>query len=161
MPAADGAQSFQRLTRAAMAMLDPLFDERTGRGPRELAADLAERIGECAQVAEAAGLRSLNYLATLLVPYAQRQAAGPDWPSSRARIETWIADVVAFCAGHLDAIDAAQLVECLRDWPDFPPVPEQFVALISSRLGQDAARIEVLARAAAALDGDEIGRAHV
>jgi hypothetical protein len=146
------AEPFDRLNAASVALLDPLLDAQLAERPRDLASRLADAIAYCAQTAEALGLRGLSYLATLMVPYLQRQAGGADWDSARERVETWIGDVVAFCAGQSDASDAAQLVLALEHWPQFPSVPQQFIALISSRLSQDADAIRAFAAAAGAED---------
>jgi len=138
----DPSEAFERLNQASVAMLDPLFDPSIGDDPAALAARLGDAIAHCARTAERIGLRSLNYLATLVVPYARRQAGGADWPAVRERLEGWVGDVVAFCAGQLPAAAAAHLVSDPQGWPAFPAVPEQFLTLIAGRLRQDAALIE-------------------
>ena len=149
-PGGEAGRDFERLNQASVALLDPLFETAGEADPRRTAARLDEAIMHCAQVAESLGLRSLNYLATLMVPYLQREADGDGWPSARDRVEGWIGRMIAFCAGHASAEEATLLVSDLLAWPGFPAVPEQFVNLISARLRQDCALVAELAAAAGA-----------
>ncbi len=143
---ARGPEAFDRLNEASVALLEPLFDPALRDDPQLLAQRLSEAIAHCAQIAASVGLRSLNYLATLLVPFLQRQASEPGWPRALDWAEVWIGDVVTFCAGQMSASEAPGLVVCLQDWPEFAPVPEHFVQLIAGRLRQDA---QIIARMAA------------
>ncbi|HWS75921.1 MAG TPA: Hpt domain-containing protein, partial [Quisquiliibacterium sp.] len=136
---------FERLNRASVALLDPLLEPDGEGSPAGTAARLGEAIMHCAQVADDVGLRSLNYLATLMVPFLQREAGTAGWPAARERVEGWVAQVIAFCAGHSSAAEAEQLVLDLQLWPDFPAVPAQFVNLITGRLREDAALVGELA----------------
>jgi len=142
------SDAFDRLNQASVAMLEPLYEPSLQDAPQQLAARLATAIGHCARTAESLGLRSLNYLSTLVVPYLHGQARGGDWAQARERIEGWIGDVIAFCAGQLPAAEVGQLVLAPLRWREFPIVPEQFVALITGRLRHDEQMI------AAAATGD-------
>lgn len=144
----DASDGFERLNQASVALLDPLFEPPAEAGPQHTAARLGDAIMHCAQVADALGLRSLNYLATLMVPYLQREAGGDGWPATRERVEGWIGRVIAFCAGHASPEEATLLVYGLQPWPAFPAVPEQFLNLIAARLRQDCALVAELAEAA-------------
>ena len=151
-----GAQSgdsarLERLAQASMAMLDPMLDPRLRQHPPELAAQISLRLVACARAADEAGIRSIEYLSSLLLPYLRRAAAGPRWDEASARIQDWITDVIIFCAGHCDAREARELLLIINAWPDFAPVPEHFVALIAARLGQDALRLQALTRASGAV----------
>ncbi|GAA4404367.1 hybrid sensor histidine kinase/response regulator [Quisquiliibacterium transsilvanicum] len=142
---------FERLNEASVALLDPLFEPLAEAEPQRTAARLGDAIMHCAQVADSLGLRSLNYLATLMVPYLQREAGGDGWPGTRDRIEGWIGRIIAFCAGHASPEEATLLVNDLHSWPSFPEVPEQFVNLIAARLRQDCALVaELVAELASA-----------
>lgn len=146
----DAADAFERLNRASVALLDPLFEPPSETDPQRTAARLGDALLHCAQVADSLGLRSLNYLATLMVPCLQREAAGPAWPATRERVEGWVGRMIAFCAGHASPEEATLLVNDLQSWPGFPVVPEQFVNLVAARLRQDCAVVAELADAAGA-----------
>ncbi len=148
-----GSDAFDRLNEASVALLEPLLDAALRDDPQLLAQRLSEAISNCAQIAASVGLRSLNYLATLLVPFLQRQASEPGWPRALEWAEVWIGDVVTFCGGQMPASEAPGLVACLQDWPEFAPVPEHFVQLIAGRLRQDA---QIIARMAADAQADEV-----
>ncbi|MBP7660404.1 MAG: hypothetical protein KA778_10400, partial [Burkholderiaceae bacterium] len=137
-----------RLNQSAVALLDPLIDPQLANQPTLQARRLGDALTACAQSAERAGVRGLNYLVTLAVPHLHKLSASPDWPRAREFLEIWVGDVVAFCAGHLAADDVDPLMSGLQDLPEFPAVPAQFITLIRRRLAQDADVIAALAAAA-------------
>lgn len=140
--------AFERLNRASVALLDPLFEDHDAAAPAQLVARLGQAITRCAQEADALGVRSVNYLATLLLPHLQREAEGGAWPAARERVEAWIAQLIAFCAGHASPQEAVELVFDLQRWPGLPAVPAQFVDMIANRLREDAGRISAMAEEA-------------
>ena len=146
------AAAFERLNQASVALLDPLLEAGPEDAPARTAARLGEALLRCAQVGDALGLRSLNYLATLMLPYLQREGAGAGWDEIRERVEGWVGQVIAFCAGHVSPQQAASLVFELQHWPAFPAIPEHFVGLVAARLRQDCALVEAFASAAGAGD---------
>lgn len=147
-----GEDAFERLNRASVGLLDPLLEPGNEAEPQRTAARLGDAISHCAQVAEDLGLHGLGRLATLMLPYLQREAGGADWPAARERVEGWIGQVIAFCAGQLEAGGAAQLLDGPRQWPGFPTAAEPFTETIVASLAEDAERIAALA--ARALEGE-------
>lgn len=124
-----------RLNDAAVGLIEPLMSQQESA---RVAALLADAVQRCAVAADSQGLRSLNYLAALVVPFLKQRAGDGLSPEDRETIESWVGDLVAFCAGQLGGRDSQQLVTGLSAWRGFPKVPAQFVELIGERLRADA-----------------------
>lgn len=154
------------LQAAAMGVLEPLL-----RSPPDLdvSAELANAIDACAQTARDQELRSVGYLSAIVAPFLRKQGLRTNDPSGRALIETWVNDLLSFCAGQLPGLRVRSLVDQLGQWPKLSHLPPQFADMIVERLERDADligqinappillpvtdRIEVHSANAAAADG--------
>ncbi|HMN83411.1 MAG TPA: ATP-binding protein, partial [Burkholderiaceae bacterium] len=123
-----------RLNDAAVGLIEPLMSQQESTRIAALLADAVQRWA----AADSQGLRSLNYLAALVVPFLKQRASDGLSTEDRENIELWVGDLVAFCAGQLVGRDSQQLVTGLGAWRGFPKVPAQFVELIGERLRADA-----------------------
>ena len=139
---------FERLGPAAVGLLAPMLDDEAVEQPTRFADAFITAFEDCATVADSLGLRSLNYLLPLVSPYLRQQSRAATWQQALARLEPWIGDIVALCAGELDADEAAELVKALPEWPDFPQIPERFLHLIETRLREDTRQLAAGAQGA-------------
>ncbi len=134
-------ERFERLGPAAVGLLAPMLVDDPLDDPAGFAVAFVAAFEECATVADSLGLRSLNYLAPLISPYLRQHSLAANWRQVFAKLEPWIGDMVAFCAGELDPDQSAELVKVLPEWPEFPQIPERFLHLIEVRLRDDARRL--------------------
>ena len=131
---------FEHLNRCAAALLDPLLDAQDDVvQPR-----LAEALEVLAQSATALGLPGLAALAQQAAERLHAWSAA-DWNRWQASVEEWVADVIAFCAGHLDPAAGAGLCDAPQQWlSDTPPAA---ASLMTERLREEALRIGAAAAA--------------
>ncbi|HEY5632988.1 MAG TPA: Hpt domain-containing protein, partial [Burkholderiaceae bacterium] len=149
-------ERFGRLGPAAVGLLAPMLEADPSGDPAGFADSFAAAFERCAGVADSLGLRSLNYLFPLVAPYLREQSRAGAWRAVIERLEPWVCDLVALCAGELDPDQAVELVEALPGWPEFPRIPERFLNLIEARLREDAQRLTAGAHGALGASGDGV-----
>ena len=108
-------------------------------------ASLATGLARCAKAADQAGLRGLNYVATLLIPHLNSSANGECADAELEHAQVFCNDLLAFCNGLCTQEQALGLASSLQKWPGIESIPDQFVEMIAKRLTSDA---KVLIRSA-------------